>query len=92
MLVGLLGEVMCLLDFLKKLWACWTPWRSDVLVRLLGAIPDAGKLAACSRPIGSQIGDVTKWTNRRPEAQLADQSGSDYEKKEKKIKIRISDM
>ena len=37
---------------------------------------DAGKLAACSRPIGSQIGDVTKWTNRRPEAQLADQSGA----------------
>ena len=39
-------------------------------------MPDAGKLAACSRPIGSQIGDVTKWTNRRPEADPADQSGA----------------
>ena len=39
-------------------------------------MPDAGKIAACSRPIGSQIGDVTKWTNRRPEAELADQSGA----------------
>ena len=39
-------------------------------------MPDAGKLPACSRPIGSQIGDVTKWTNRRPEAKLADQSGA----------------
>ena len=49
---------------------------SLVTVCVVWAMPDAGKLAACSRPIGSQIGDITKWTNRRPEAQLADQSGA----------------
>ena len=49
---------------------------SLITVCVVWAMPDAGKLAACSRPIGSQIGDVTKWTNRRPEAQLADQSGA----------------
>ena len=43
------------------------------------------KLAACSRPIGSQIGDITKWTNRRPEAQLADQSGAPKSVTEKNI-------
>ncbi len=35
-LVGLLGEAMCLWDSLEKQCACWTSWGNNVLVGRLG--------------------------------------------------------